>query len=515
MGWVPGPLTMSIRFKLVLAFNLFLAGLAILGYFSYSQLDRSQERSGSISSQILPRIEHAAHLPQELGRLRSLELAYALDGDPLERGKTGDQLTAVLAGIDTHTAQYEQTFTDEPTPRDFLQFQQDYRAHLTVHERILALTDEGRGQEALALYGASNDDFQALTDIAHALRHAAYEDAEAATAEAGSLISRTQYIFIGGLLAAALLIFAIGHPSSIYINNRLHALLEGTRRVSRGELDRPIGVAGRDEFGDLAAAFDTMVDSLRSARNEVTSLHTQALAMHEDRIGLLQDQMTQVVKAQEEERQRVARELHDQAGQTLTALQLGLSRIETAGPTPELREEAASLRQLALEAMHIIRNLALDLRPSALDELGLPVALKDYLETFASRTAIAAHLDVSGVQERLPAETEVTLFRIVQEALTNVAKHAQASLVKVTLAIDGTRLKLVIEDDGIGFDAERALGAERRKSLGLIGMRERSHLLGGEMHMSSRPHEGTRLVISVPLGTQEGVPGEEQLSELH
>ncbi len=256
-----------------------------------------------------------------------------------------------------------------------------------------------------------------------------------------------------------------------------------------------------------------MVDSLRSARDEVANLHTQALAMQEERIALLQDRMMQVVKAQEEERQRVARELHDQAGQTLTALQLGLSHIEASGPTPEVQDEAASLRQLALEAMHIIRNLALDLRPSALDELGLPEALRYLTETFASRTDVQVKLEVSGSPRRLATETEVTLFRIAQEALTNVAKHAQAKLVTVNLAFDGPRVKLTIEDDGAGFDVERALGAERRKSLGLIGMQERCHLIGGKLQLRSRLGKGTRLVISAPSAAGKPAPAEIELSK--
>jgi signal transduction histidine kinase len=501
----------SIRLKLVLAFNVFLAALAVLGYFAYSELDRSKDSSERAGSSTILRVEHAAHLAQELSLLRSLTLEYLLDDDPVQRSETADELAATVTGIDDeHIAEYEETFADEPMPEDLLRFKQEFTSYLAVQERTLLLTDQGLGSDALALYATSQGDFQAANDLAHDLRHAAYVDAEAATSDATSRISRTQYILIGGLLAAALLIFAVGHPTTIYISNRVRALLEATKRVSRGELDQPVGVDGRDEFGALAEEFDRMVGSLRTARDEVTRLHREALAMREERIDILQDQMTQVVKAQEEERQRVARELHDQAGQAITALQLGLSRLEAVGPTPETQEQAASLRELALEAMQIVRNLALDLRPSALDELGLAVALKDYVETFATRTGVTARLDVTGKQQRLPAETEVTLFRIAQEGLTNVAKHARASLVTVTLAFNHAYLRLAIEDDGVGFDTRRALGAERPRSLGIIGMRERSHLLGGELHVGSRPHEGTRIVITVPLGSEDPVPTEEE-----
>jgi signal transduction histidine kinase len=502
-----------IRLKLVLAFNVFLAALIAFGVLTYWQLDRSKDLSQEANSRSILRAEHAAHIPQELSKLRSLELAYILESDPLDRTETGDQLTATRQSVEAHIAEYEGTFTDEPLPPAALQFEQDYQSYLAIQGRILRLTDEGSREEALALERAQIGDFQELTDTAHTLRHVAYEDAETITDEAASLIGRTQYIIIGGLLAVALLIFAIGHPLVTYINNRLRSLLDATERVSRGALDQPVDTGGGDEFAALAQAFDRMVESLRSARDQVATLHAQALDMREERITLLQDRMTQVVKAQEEERERVARELHDQAGQTLTALQLGLSHIEASGPTAEVQRAAASLRQLALEAMHIIRNLALDLRPSALDELGLPDALQYFTETFAGRTGIEAKLEVSGSPRRLPAETEVSLFRIAQEAVTNAAKHAQASLVTLRLAFNSRSVKLTIDDDGVGFDVQRALGAERRRSLGLVGMQERCHLIGGELQIRSRPGKGTRLVISVsPQGDEP--PAEMQPSEL-
>jgi signal transduction histidine kinase len=505
---------MPIRLKIVLAFNVFLVALIAIGVLTYWQLDRSKDKSEEVNSRSIVRAEHAAHIPQELGKLRSLELAYTLESDPPERSETGDQLTAARDGIEGHIAEYKETFTGEPAPPAVSQFEQDYESYLAVQERILRLTDEGAEEEALAEHVASIGEFQGLTDAAHDLRHNAYEDAESTTDEATSLIGQTQYIIGGGLLVVALLIFAIGHPLGSYINNRLRSLLDATERVSRGELDQSVGTSGRDEFAALAQAFDRMVDSLRLARDQVAELHTQALAMGEERIALLRQRMTQVVKAQEEERQRVARELHDQAGQTLTALQLGLSHIEASGPTDEIKRTAASLRQLALETMHMIRNLALDLRPSALDELGLPDALQYFTETFASRTGIPAKLKVSGSPRRLPAETEVSLFRITQEALTNVAKHADAEQVTVQFAFNSSSVRLTIKDDGVGFDVQRALGAELRKSLGLVGMQERCHLIGGELQIQSRPGKGTRLVIKVSPAADQGTPAKIEPSNL-
>ncbi len=506
--------TMSIRLKLVLGYNLFLIALAALGFLTYWQLERSRDTSRDVSSEIMERAEQASHLDDHLDDLRSLELAYLLESDPLAQRGIASELAETLRDIDTGMRQYVATITKGPAPPDFLQFQENLGAYLGVHERIVALASEGRQQEAQALYIASDGEFRALMNLAHSLRHAAYQEAEAATSQAASFTSRAQYILMGGLVGVALFIFAIGHPLATYIDRRLHALLEGTRRVSRGQLDQPIGGRGGDEFDTLAQAFDSMVGSLRSARDEAARLHAQALAMQEERIALLQQRMSQVVKAQEQERQRVARELHDQAGQALTALQLGLSRLELAGLTPEIQEEAAALRQLTVEAMHTIHNLALDLRPSALDELGLPAALQDYIDTFSRRTGLAAKLEVSGQRQRLPVETEVALFRIAQEGLTNVAKHAQASHITIALAFEPPTLRLVIEDNGIGFDVERALTSGLRQSLGLMGMQERCRLLGGELKIHSRPRQGTKLVISLPLSRDTASTAkEEELSK--
>lgn len=309
---------------------------------------------------------------------------------------------------------------------------------------------------------------------------------------------RARVLLVGGLAAVALLIFAVGHPLVTYIHRRLRALTDGTERVARGDLSHRIAIGGRDEFWALAKAFNTMVDSLEAARDEVARLHTQALQMREERIALLREGLTRVVHAQEGERQRVARELHDQAGQGLAALQVGLSSIEKAASSGQVAQEAASLRSLAIETMNIIRNLAFDLRPSALDELGLVPALRDYIRTFSSRVDIPIDFEASALDDTLSEETKVTLFRIVQEALANIAKHARATRAGVSLVSEDHILRLVIEDDGVGFDVRRALAQQGEASLGLFGMQERCHLVAGALQIFSEPGEGTKLTITVP-----------------
>ncbi|MBI2913832.1 MAG: MCP four helix bundle domain-containing protein [Chloroflexi bacterium] len=491
-------MTLSIRLKLVLAFNIFLIALAVLGYFVYRHLDRSRDLSSDVSGVLTSRVEYVSELDDLVNRLRFMELAYLTEADPSLRASIGGQTATTIGDVDSTISRYRATIDGEP-PASLTRFEEDYGAYLQEREQVAAAVNAGRMDDAWAAFNASGPYFQKVSDAVFRLHRDAHADAQAAASHADSLLGELQFIMIGGLAAASLLIFAVGHPLSTGIHRRLRELLDGIRRVSRGELDQPMAVRGSDEIAVVASSFNTMMESLRSARDEVSALHRQALDMQEERISLLRGRMAQVVRAQEEERRRVARELHDQAGQVLTALQMGLSRLQTSGPTPEVEALAASLREMALEAMNEVRNLALDLRPSALDELGLPGALKDYVETFSSRTGLPAELKVSGAQRRLSAEAEATLFRIAQEGLTNVAKHSQASRVLVSLSFADPTLHLVVEDDGVGFDAERALGSDQYNSLGLLGIQERCHLLGADLQIRSRPQEGTKLMVSLKM----------------
>lgn len=487
----------SIRLKLVLAFNLFLLALAITGYFTYRQLDRSRDLSASIRSQLNARVEHSGHLGWQLDRLRSLELAYILAHDQQVADNLAATFPPLAQDMETHFAGFQATFGNESPSQGLAQMQSGYRTYMSTHEQLVSLVQQGRQQEALALYGSSNADFQDIEERAHALFHESHGETQSAADTVGSLLGRLQYLILGGLVAAALLIVVVGHPLATGLHRRLQALLDGMKRVSRGELDHSMAVKGNDEIAEVSRAFNSMIGSLRSARDEVSELHGRALAMHEERIALLQGRVGQVVKAQEEERRRVARELHDQAGQVLTALQLRLSRLQIQAPTPEVEQQAASLREMALEAMTEVRNLALDLRPSALDELGLVGALTDYVSTYSSRTNVPAKLHVYGAQRRLPAEAEVTLFRIAQEGLTNAAKHSKASQVSVSLAFSNPGIGLIVEDNGAGFDVDRALGPEQYKSLGLLGIQERCNLISAGFRIVSQPGGGTRLMVQL------------------
>jgi signal transduction histidine kinase len=206
------------------------------------------------------------------------------------------------------------------------------------------------------------------------------------------------------------------------------------------------------------------------------------------------DTVRRVVLAQEAERRRLALELHDETGQALTSILLGLKSIRAA-PNEDAAEEAeAGVRALVVQALQDVRALAVELRPSALDDFGLSAAIERLAQTFEERSGIRTSVDAT-LNERLPAELETTLYRVVQEALTNVVKHARAEHVSILVARRDGRIAATIEDDGGGFDSD----AVREDVLGLVGMRERLALVGGTFTIESTPGSGTTVSAHVPL----------------
>jgi signal transduction histidine kinase len=207
------------------------------------------------------------------------------------------------------------------------------------------------------------------------------------------------------------------------------------------------------------------------------------------------DTVRRVIEAQELERRRLARELHDETGQALTSILLGLKGIRAARSDEEAEHVEAALRELVVQALQDVRSLAVELRPTALDDFGLVAATERLAETFAERSGIAVAVEPNLGAERLPAETETVLYRLVQEALTNVVKHAAATRVSIVLTRRNGGVSAIVEDDGRGFTPHDV----RNDALGLVGMRERLALLGGTLAVESTPGAGTSLVAFVPL----------------
>jgi len=206
------------------------------------------------------------------------------------------------------------------------------------------------------------------------------------------------------------------------------------------------------------------------------------------------DAMRRVVDAQELERKRLARELHDEMGQALTSILLGLKTLEQAVETDQGREGVAAVRELVVSTLQDVRRLAVELRPSALDDFGLAPALERLVEIVGQDTSVEVDLEVGIGGERLPADVETTIYRIVQEALTNISKHARATRISILLARKDRAVVVVVEDDGGGFDP----GSETA-GLGLAGMRERVTLLGGQLRVEASRGRGTTIAAEVPL----------------
>jgi PAS domain S-box-containing protein len=215
--------------------------------------------------------------------------------------------------------------------------------------------------------------------------------------------------------------------------------------------------------------------------------------------GRLSTLSAQLLATQEAERRHLARELHDEIGQTLTALRLNLQAVRSR-TGPEGQGPLEESLGLVAQTIEQVRNLSLDLRPAMLDDLGLTAALRWYVNRQAKRADYVAELDLDEALPRLPPAQETMCFRVVQEALTNVARHAQASQVWIAIRRAGSQLSLSVRDDGVGFDVNAARQrAVHGAGLGLLGMEERVHLAGGRLEIHSTAGEGAEIRVELPL----------------
>ena len=304
----------------------------------------------------------------------------------------------------------------------------------------------------------------------------------------GQLVFTTLAVALISIAAAAFLTWLLTRP--------ILDLVSATRAVAQGHLNQKAPRWADDEIGTLSDAFNQMVADLATAQAEREAYNRE--------LGQLLDK---VIHAQEEERQRIARELHDETGQALTSFMVGLKVLERANDVEEMRQHAAELRQMVARALEDVRNLALELRPSTLDDKGLIPTLARYTHDYSQKFGIEVDFHARGFDGiRLPSQVETALYRIVQEALTNVARHAHADTVSVLLErqTGANRLLVIIEDNGCGFRVDELLGPDmQEKRLGLFGMRERANLIGGELIIESQPGAGTTIFVNVPLNSHQ------------
>jgi two-component system, NarL family, sensor histidine kinase UhpB len=255
-------------------------------------------------------------------------------------------------------------------------------------------------------------------------------------------------------------------------------------RVQAGERTLRAPLTGTDPQADqLAQTFNTMLEAIDESSRQRAS---------------------QIINAQEEERKRIARELHDETSQVLTSLLISLAILEESIQTEQARKRIADTRALAHQTLRAIRSLSIDLRPSALDDLGLLPALRWYFKEYQQKCLIEVEFHATGLKDRLPTEMETALYRIVQECLTNTARHSSARKINISLKEEPDAVVGIIVDDGAGFDYETLLkipSQERGlgRGLGLTGMKERAVLLNGELEIHTAPGQGTRVEVRIPL----------------
>jgi len=257
-----------------------------------------------------------------------------------------------------------------------------------------------------------------------------------------------------------------------------------------------LAVANRDLKEEIARRLK-VEQALKKSERHSRLLLTQSHRM-QDQLRLLSRQL---LSAQEEERKKISRELHDVIAQTLTGISVRLAALKTNAivDIKELERKIRDTQQLVQQSVEIVQRFARELRPTVLDDVGLIPALHTYMKSFREQTGIRVNLSAFADVEELIGERRTVLFRVAQEALTNIARHAHANEVEVSIQKLDAAIRVIIKDDGKGFPAERLLQARKRKRLGLLGMSERLEMIGGTLIVESVPAKGTTIIAQVPL----------------
>jgi two-component system, NarL family, sensor histidine kinase UhpB len=310
----------------------------------------------------------------------------------------------------------------------------------------------------------------------------------------------------------------LGFPPGALINyatflTRIH---EADRERVKADLDRAIADCSRPHIEYRIIWPDGTVRWLagtgrmypgptgQAVRMIACALDITARKEAEERIRKAHDEiLLRLVNVQEDERRQIARGLHDRVGQDITALSLELKRLEGSTVSDADRLRLQGLQDTVTRIGRDLHELALELRPPALDELGLHAALSHYLAEWSARSRIVVEFDGTGTaDERYPAAVETTIYRVVQEALTNIEKHSRASLAEVLIESRQGEIVIIVEDDGTGFDFDWDRIAQKRR-LGLAHMRDRVRSVGGSLEIDSSPGTGTRIRARIPVSTEE------------
>ncbi len=258
------------------------------------------------------------------------------------------------------------------------------------------------------------------------------------------------------------------------------------------------------KYQNNLALLNRVLDAYEPAANRIANTVGVSFVEERERIIREQQRAMQIFNVQEEERKRISRELHDEVGKSLCGINVKLAVLQRDGAAEAaalLSQKIADIGSLLVGAMDTVHRFARELRPATLDELGLLPALRSYLKEYAERTGVSVRFKGRAGVERLNAEQKTVLFRIAQESLTNVAKHAQASQLEVTLRPVRNGVRMRIKDNGKGFAMNQQRSATGKKRLGLLGMRERVRLVNGRFTVKSAPGRGTAIGVEIPFTT--------------
>ncbi len=327
---------------------------------------------------------------------------------------------------------------------------------------------------------------------------------------APSFSMERRFIYLGSATIFVALLFAGGVARSV--TKPVRTLTEAAKRITNGDLEGQIPILGEDEVGILAWSLDRMRQTLRDSLETIAEGKRELEAKVQERTRELEDLyrelqrkeemrrelLKKVIAVQEEERKRIARELHDETSQDLATLLLSIETTANGG-SAELNKKFVQMKALTGRTLDSIHRLILDLRPSVLDDLGLTSAIRWIAESRLEPLGIDLSFAVTGQECRLQPEIETTLFRIAQEAMANIARHAEVSSVAVALEFGQERVCLQVEDNGRGFEFDES----RNGSFGLLGMKERAELLEGALTIDSKPGKGTRLAVTIPAANVE------------
>ena len=280
------------------------------------------------------------------------------------------------------------------------------------------------------------------------------------------------------------------------ITSPIKALKQGAEAVGKGNLGYKIAVKNKDELGDLANSFNNMAAALKTYTEQLKSTAAENIDNERKIQENLRIYMRKVGQAQEDERKRISRELHDDSIQALVVVSRELDDIATGDAKITPKDIRKEIRKI----IEGLRRFSQELRPSILDDLGLIPAVKWLTSDLIKNYGIEVNTEITGPQRNLPQETELMLFRIIQEALTNIRRHSQATRATVRLEFSDRNITVIVQDNGKGFEKTHGVSdLARTGKLGLAGMRERAELLGGTIHVETKPGRGTTLTVDVPL----------------